>query len=242
MLRLAVVVVLVVLAVDVVAGDFGVRAASPLPEPDPHLQARRAMVESQIKARGINDERVLRAMLAVPRHRFVDDRYGRQAYADHPLPIGYGQTISQPYIVALMSAEAAVRPGHRVLEIGTGSGYQAAILAELAAEVFTVEIIEPLGRAAAARLRDLGYARVTTRIGDGYFGWPEIAPFDTILVTAAPDHVPPPLARQLKEGGRMVVPVGPPGLVQTLWRITKVQGQLRFTNLGQVMFVPLVRR
>jgi protein-L-isoaspartate(D-aspartate) O-methyltransferase len=242
MTRFAVVAALGVLAAGVAGGGSVARAAPPASGLDPYLQARRAMVEGQIKARGINDERVLRAMLAVPRHRFVDDRYRRQAYDDHPLPIGYGQTISQPYIVALMSAEAAVRPGHRVLEIGTGSGYQAAILAELMADVFTMEIIEPLGRAAARRLLDLGYGRVTTRIGDGYLGWPEIAPFDTILVTAAPDHVPPPLARQLKEGGRMVVPVGPPGLVQTLWKITKVQGQLRFTNLGQVMFVPLVRR
>ncbi|MDR7542873.1 MAG: protein-L-isoaspartate(D-aspartate) O-methyltransferase [Armatimonadota bacterium] len=200
------------------------------------------MVEQQIRARGIRDERVLRAMLTVPRHRFVPDRYLAQAYGDHPLPIGYGQTISQPYIVALMSAEAVVRPHHRVLEIGTGSGYQAAILAELADQVYTIEIVEPLAREAAQRLRDLGYARVQTRTGDGYLGWPEAAPFDAILVTAAPDHVPPPLTRQLREGGRMVVPVGPPGLVQTLWRITKVRGQLQFASLGEVMFVPLVRR
>lgn len=209
---------------------------------DPFVEARRAMVDGQIRARGIDDERVLRAMLAVPRHRFVSARHERQAYGDHPLPIGYGQTISQPYIVALMSAEAAVRPGARVLEIGTGSGYQAAVLAELTDQVYTIEIIEPLAREAAQRLRDLGYAGVRTRIGDGYLGWPEAAPFDAILVTAAPDHVPPPLARQLKEGGRIIVPVGPPGLVQTLWRITKVRGQLEFHNLGQVIFVPLVRR
>jgi protein-L-isoaspartate(D-aspartate) O-methyltransferase len=200
------------------------------------------MVEQQIRARGIRDERVLRAMLVVPRHRFVPDRYLAQAYGDHPLPIGYGQTISQPYIVALMSAEAAVRPGHRVLEIGTGSGYQAAILAELTDHVYTIEIIEPLALEAARRLRELGYARVQTRTGDGYLGWPEAAPFDAIVVTAAPDHVPPPLVGQLREGGRMVVPVGPPGLVQTLWRITKVRGHLQFANLGEVMFVPLVRR
>jgi protein-L-isoaspartate(D-aspartate) O-methyltransferase len=212
--------------------------------PDPYAAARRAMVETQIRARGVRDERVLRAMLAVPRHRFVPQRYLSQAYDDHPLPIGHGQTISQPYIVALMSAEAAVRPGERVLEIGTGSGYQAAILAELTGhdQVYTIEIIEPLAKEAAHRLADLGYGRIRTRTGDGYPGWPEAAPFDAILVTAAPDHVPPPLARQLKEGGRMVVPVGPPGLVQTLWRINKVEGQLRFTNLGAVMFVPLVRR
>jgi len=187
---------------------------------------------------------VLRAMLTVPRHQFVLQRYISQAYNDHPLPIGHGQTISQPYIVALMSQEAGVKPGHRVLEIGTGSGYQAAILAELTVQdrVYTIEIIEPLARSAGQRLRDLGYARVHTRLGDGYMGWPEAAPFDAILVTAAPDHVPPPLVAQLKEGGRMVVPVGPPGLVQTLWRITKERGQLKFHNLGSVAFVPLVRR
>lgn len=209
---------------------------------DPSAEARRTMVETQIRARGIRDERVLRAMLTVPRHRFVDVRYQSQAYDDHPLPIGYGQTISQPYIVALMSEEAAVLPGHQVLEVGTGSGYQAAILAELTDQVYTIEIIEPLAQSAARRLRELGYHRVRTRTGDGYVGWPEAAPFDAILVTAAPDHVPPPLIRQLKEGGRMVVPVGPPGLVQTLWRITKVREQLKFTNLGEVVFVPLVRR
>lgn len=218
--------------------------AAPTAAADRYVEARRAMVESQIKSRGVRDERVLRAMLTVPRHRFVPLRHLRQAYNDHPLPIGYGQTISQPYIVALMSEEAAVRPGQRVLEIGTGSGYQAAILAELTDHdrVYTVEIVEPLARSAARTLGELGYGKVRTRTGDGYLGWPEAAPFDAILVTAAPDHVPPPLAQQLKEGGRMVVPVGPPGLVQTLWRITKEGGQLKFHNLGAVMFVPLVRR
>ncbi len=225
-----------------VASPSAVSGPSSLATPDPYAEARRTMVETQIRARGIRDARVLRAMLTVPRHRFVEGRHLSRAYEDHPLPIGYGQTISQPYIVALMSAEAAVRPGHRVLEIGTGSGYQAAILAELTDQVYTIEIVEPLARSAAQRLQDLGYQRIQTRIGDGYLGWPEAAPFDAILVTAAPDHVPPPLARQLKEGGRMVVPVGPPGLVQTLWRVTKEQGQLKFFNLGEVLFVPLVRR
>lgn len=219
-----------------------VRALAAVPSGDPYAGLRRTMVEQQIRARGISDERVLRAMFVVPRHRFVDERYLGEAYEDHPLPIGHGQTISQPYIVALMTVEAAVRAGDRVLEVGTGSGYQAAILAELTDQVHTIEIIEPLAKSAAQRLQSLGYSKISARTGDGYLGWPDAAPFDAILVTAAPDHVPPPLARQLREGGRMIVPVGPPGLVQTLWRITKVKGQLSFANLGQVIFVPLVRR
>ncbi len=218
--------------------------SSPLAAADPYAAARRTMVEQQIKTRGIRDERVLKAMLTVPRHRFVSDRHLSSAYGDHPLPIGYGQTISQPYIVALMSLEAGVLPGHSVLEIGTGSGYQAAILGELTApnRVYTIEIVEPLARSAGIRLRELGYGGIHTRRADGYLGWPQAAPFDAILVTAAPDHVPPPLIRQLRDGGRMVVPVGPPGLVQTLWRITRQGDRLSFANLGDVMFVPLVRR
>ncbi|MDR7435741.1 MAG: protein-L-isoaspartate(D-aspartate) O-methyltransferase [Armatimonadota bacterium] len=210
--------------------------------PDPFLEARRRMVEEQIKARGITDPRVLQAMLKVPRHLFVDRKYWPEAYNDYPLPIGYGQTISQPYIVALMTENLALRPGDRVLEIGTGSGYQAAILAELTDKVYTIEIIPPLAQAAQKRLQQLGYTQVQVKIGDGYLGWPEHQPFDAIIVTAAPDHVPPPLIRQLKEKGRMVIPVGPPGLVQTLWKISKVRGELQFTNLGQVLFVPLVRQ
>ena len=228
-------------ATIVVVAAVVLAASAPSPTPDPYAAQRRRMVEEQIKARGVADPRVLAAMLTVPRHRFVPDQYLSQAYADRPLPIGHGQTISQPYIVALMSAEAGIEPGERVLEIGTGSGYQAAIAAELTDQVYTIEIIEALARAAARRLRDLGYGRIRTRTGDGYLGWPEAAPFDAILVTAAPDHVPPPLVGQLQEGGRMVVPVGPPGLVQTLWRITKKDGRLEFTNLGSVLFVPLVR-
>jgi protein-L-isoaspartate(D-aspartate) O-methyltransferase len=200
------------------------------------------MVREQIEARGIRDPLVLAAMRRVPRHLFVDRRLWDLAYADRPLPIGHGQTISQPYIVALMTERARVRRGDRVLEIGTGSGYQAAILAELTDQVYTIEIIEPLARQAHQRLRTLGYERVHTRVGDGYFGWPEAAPFDAILVTAAPDHVPPPLVQQLKDGGRLVVPVGPPGLVQTLWLITKQGDRLVQDNLGPVLFVPLVRR
>ena len=181
-------------------------------------------------------------MERVPRHEFIlpDDR--DKAYADHPLPIGLGQTISQPYIVALMTELLAVKPGDKVLEIGTGSGYQAAVLAELTDEVYTVEIIPALANAAAERLRRLGYTKVQTKNADGYFGWEEHAPFDAIIVTAAPDHVPPPLVQQLREGGRLVIPVGPTGGYQTLWRITKRNGQVESENITGVLFVPLTRK
>ncbi len=166
-------------------------------EPDPYLEVRYRMVEDQIEARGVSDPLVLEAMRAVPRHRFVPDDLIDHAYADHPLPIGYGQTISQPYIVALMSEALGVRPGDRVLEIGTGSGYQAAVLAEMGAEVYTVEIIPELAEQATVLLRDLGYGEVAILNADGYFGWEEHAPFDVIIVTAAPDHLPQPLVPQL---------------------------------------------
>jgi protein-L-isoaspartate(D-aspartate) O-methyltransferase len=217
-------------------------ARPPASAADPFAARRLHMVESQIVSRGVTDPRVLEAMRTVPRHRFVERRLWDSAYGDHPLPIGYGQTISQPYIVALMTERARLTPGARVLEIGTGSGYQAAVLAEITDEVYTIEIIEPLARQARQRLRELGYARVRVRQGDGYFGWREAAPFDAILVTAAPDHVPPPLLAQLKDGGRMVVPVGPPGLVQTLWLITRRGDRNVFESLGPVLFVPLTRR
>jgi protein-L-isoaspartate(D-aspartate) O-methyltransferase len=197
------------------------------------------MVVEQIQRRGITDSGVLEAMMKVPRHRFVPPEYSSQAYADHPLPIGYGQTISQPYIVALMTQFLQLQPGDRVLEVGTGSGYQAAVLAELTDEVYSVEIIEPLGQRAAATLQELGY-NVQLKIDDGYYGWPEYAPFDAIIVTSAPDHVPQPLIRQLKDGGRLVIPVGPPGSYQTLWLIEKENGQVKSTNLLGVRFVPML--
>ncbi|MFH1487218.1 MAG: protein-L-isoaspartate(D-aspartate) O-methyltransferase [Chloroflexota bacterium] len=187
------------------------------------------------------DKAVLEAMEKVPRHRFVPPQYIHEAYEDHPLPIGEGQTISAPHMVALMTHLARVKPGDRVLEIGTGSGYQAAILGELTNEVFTVEIIEVLGRRAAQRLKELGYHNIVSRIGDGYYGWDEHAPYDVILVTAAPDHIPRPLVEQLKEGGRMLIPVGPPGAYQTLWLIEKKEGKMVSTNKGGVAFVPLLR-
>ncbi|MCL4459608.1 MAG: protein-L-isoaspartate(D-aspartate) O-methyltransferase [Chloroflexi bacterium] len=202
---------------------------------------RRIMVETQIRARGVTDEAVLAVMAKVPRHRFISRELWGKAYGDHPLPIGEGQTISQPYIVALMTQHLRIRPGDRVLEIGTGSGYQAAVLAELTDQVYTIEIIDVLAKRAAERLTELGYRKVHTKIGDGYFGWEEYAPFDAIIVTAAPDHVPQPLVRQLKDGGRLVIPVGPLGSYQTLWLIEKKGDQLISTNLGDVIFVPLQR-
>jgi len=181
------------------------------------------------------------AMLAVPRHEFVPANLQRHAYENRPLPIGYGQTISQPYIVALMTELAQVSRGERVLEIGTGSGYQAAILAALGAKVHTIEIIPELGRIAGARLKRQG-RNVDARVGDGYFGWPEAAPFDAILVTAAAGHVPPPLVRQLAPSGRMVIPVGPPFVVQQLVLVSKDGAKVRTRQLLPVSFVPLTRR
>jgi len=201
--------------------------------------ARERMVEEQIKARGINNPRVLTAMSKVPRHYFVPEEYLSQAYDDHPLPIGHGQTISQPCIVALMTELLALEPGEKVLEIGTGSGYQAAVLAELTDQVYTVEIIEALGQEAATTLTELGYA-VHAKINDGYYGWPEHAPFDAIIVTCASDHVPQPLKEQLKDGGKMVIPVGPQGFYQTLWLIEKEGDQFVSTNMGSVIFVPML--
>ena len=213
--------------------------ATPTAAVDPYIGERAAMVHEQIAGRGVRDSAVLGALSKVERHRFVPERYAQSAYADHPLPIGYGQTISQPYIVALMSAALEVKPGDRVLEIGTGSGYQAAILAEMGVEVYTVEIIPELARQAAAVLDELGYINVHAQNADGYFGWEAHAPYDAIIVTAAPDHLPQALAQQLKEGGRLVIPIGPTGSVQTLWLFEKQSGELTATNLGAVSFVPL---
>lgn len=208
-------------------------------EPESFRIKREQMVEQQILARGISDEAVLEAMRVVPRHLFVPEDMIPFAYDDRPLPIGYGQTISQPYIVALMTESLQVKPGDKVLEIGTGSGYQAAILAELKANVYTIEIIPELATQAEERLTSLGYEEIHVRNADGYFGWAEEAPFDEIIVTAAPDHLPQPLAAQLKDGGRLIIPIGPVGFIQTLWLFEKIEDELQATNLGSVMFVPL---
>jgi len=204
-------------------------------------QARMQMVEYQIQRRGIKDKDILRVMGEVPRHKFVPKRYISKAYGDYPLPIGEGQTISQPYIVALMSELLELGPGDRVLEVGTGSGYQAAILAELVPEVYTIEIIGALAERASRILKEEGYQRIELKHADGYFGWEEFAPFDAIIVTCAPDHIPQPLIRQLKDDGRMVVPVGMPGAYQTLWQIRKSGQHLEMNNVCPVRFVPLIR-
>ncbi|MFB0507557.1 MAG: protein-L-isoaspartate(D-aspartate) O-methyltransferase [Thermodesulfobacteriota bacterium] len=195
------------------------------------------MVETQIRARGIKDDAVLRAMRNVDRHKFVPEEIRHQAYSDRPLPIGEGQTISQPYIVALMTELLELKKGDTVLEVGTGSGYQAAILAELADYVYTIEIIESLAVSAERLLRELGYGNIDVKTGDGYIGWKEFAPFDAIIVTAAPPHVPHPLLDQLKEGGRLVIPVG--DYYQELKKITKVKGQIKSQNVTPVVFVPM---
>lgn len=201
-------------------------------------EARERMVREQIAARGVRDPRVLEALRKVPRHLFVPAEMQPWAHSDGPLPIGRGQTISQPYIVAFMSEALELKPQDRVLEIGTGSGYQAAVLVHLAREVYSIEIVEPLAREAAERLRRLGYTSVKLRVGDGYRGWPEAAPFDAIIVTAAPDHVPPALIEQLREGGRLVLPLG--RYEQDLVRLRRTPQGLRKEILLPVRFVPMV--
>lgn len=211
------------------------------PKSDGFREAREAMVARQLLRRDITDPRVLNAMGRVPRHLFVAESMAPYAYGDHPLPIGEGQTISQPYIVALMTQWAQVAPGDKVLEVGTGSGYQAAVLAELTDRVYSIEVRPSLARQAAARLQKLGYGQVRVRAGDGFQGWPEEAPFDAILVTAAAPRVPPALEAQLQEGGRLVIPLGARAGAQTLVRWRKVNGRLVAEASLPVSFVPLVR-
>ena len=229
-----------------IALAWGQAPAAQEPQQD---RARRAMVREVAQmaeeaafetGRARLDPKVLAAMGKVPRHRFVAPGLAHAAYENRPLPIGHGQTISQPYIVALMTDLLHLRPGDRVLEIGTGSGYQAAILAELTPQVYSMEIIEPLGRQAEATLGREGYRQVQVRIGDGYYGWPEAAPFDAIIVTAAASHIPPPLVKQLKPGGRMVIPVGAQFLTQHLLLVEKrPDGKVSTRQILPVRFVPL---
>jgi len=200
-------------------------------------KARELMVQQQIAARGVGDQRVLEAMRKVPRHLFVPPGMQPYAYLDSPLPIGHEQTISQPYIVAFMTEALRLEPDDRVLEVGTGSGYQAAVLSMMVREVYSIEIVEPLATEAAERLRRLGYANVTVRAGDGYSGWPDRAPFDAIMVTAAPDHVPEPLLHQLAPGGRLILPVGQQ--FQTLMRIRRTAEGFKREKLLPVRFVPM---
>ena len=207
---------------------------------DPYVSARKRMVEKHLRGRDITDSRVLKVMGEIPRHLFVDDDLKKIAYSDRPLPIGEGQTISQPYIVALMTQILDVKPGQKVLEIGTGSGYQAAVLSQLADVVYSIEIRKELAERAEKRLVDLGYENVHVEFGDGYFGWEEHAPFDAIIITCAANHIPPPLIGQLKEGGKLLLPLGSTTYYQTLTLITKMKGELDVKHISGVVFVPMV--
>ena len=218
---------------------FALFSASYILASDPYLQKREWMVDHDIKGRGIKDKKVLEAMEKIPRHLFVDDYLKDRAYADHPLPIGEGQTISQPYVVALMTEALKLKPTDRVLEIGTGSGYQAAVLAEIVKEVHTIEIRKSLAEKADKRLKDLGYKNIKVKYADGYFGWEEFAPFDAIILTASANHIPPPLIMQLKEGGRLIIPLGSTVYYQTLTLATKKKNELYLEQMGSVAFVPM---
>lgn len=234
--------------VALVAGVTGGSDAQEVTEPDPAPETapvipasvtRERMVAEQIVRRGIGDPQVLTAMRKVPRDRFMPTDVKNLAYDDRAIPIGYGQTISQPYIVAFMTDALDLKPADKVLEVGTGSGYQAAILAELVKAVYTIEIVEPLGKSAAETLAALGYRNVNTRIGDGYRGWEEAAPFDAIIVTCSPDAIPKPLIDQLADGGRMIIPVGPQGEPQQLVLLRKAGDRIEQKKVLPVVFVPM---
>jgi len=209
-------------------------------EEDIYRLRREAMVAEQIEARGVKNEKVLEAMRSVPRHKFVPEDLIPHAYEDHALPIGLGQSISQPYIVALMTELLDPESSDVALEVGTGSAYQAAVLSEIVDQVYTIEIFEELGTSARERLKDLGYDNVEVKIADGYYGWPEHAPFDVIIVTCAAAHVPPPLIEQLKEGGKMCIPVGSAFWTQNLMLVEKKDGKIISKNILPVRFVPML--
>jgi len=210
-------------------------------EIDDYIEKRQSMVLNQLHSRDIIDSKVLQAMLTIPRHQFVDPRIRESAYNDYPLSIGEGQTISQPYIVALMTQLLELKGNEKVLEIGTGSGYQAAVLAEIVKEVYTIEIYESLSKKSEKLLNDLGYQNIKFKVGDGYHGWEEHAPYDAIIVTCAPDHVPPPLLQQIKDdGGKIVIPVGGIWMVQTLMKIEKTGGKIKSKGIIGVRFVPMI--
>lgn len=219
---------------------FGISVFQSGQEDDEFLRLRKRMVKQQLASRDISDPQVLEVMGIVPRHLFVSPRYQRQAYQDTPLPIDEGQTISQPYIVALMTQHLGVREGEKVLEIGTGSGYQAAVLSHLTNQVFSIEIREGLAQKVTQTLKDLEYNQIKVKNDDGYFGWKEEAPFDAIIVTCAANHIPPPLLEQLKEGGRLIIPLGSTLYYQTLTLITKKEGKPFVQHISSVRFVPMV--
>lgn len=206
---------------------------------DPFARERQRMVKEDLAGRDITDKKVLDAMGKVKRHLFVDKDLWDQAYKDHPLPLGEGQTISQPYVVALMTQALAIMPGEKVLEIGTGAGYQAAVLAEITDKVYTIEILPRLAQKAARRLQALGYASVKVKCGDGYAGWEEYAPFDAIIITCAATHIPPPLLKQLKMGGKLIMPLGGTFFTQDLTLVTKKESGNEVTSITGVAFVPM---
>jgi len=228
----SILIILVFLNVVALSPDLAISA-------DVFEKRRQEMVEKDIKARGIRDQRVLNAMLTVQRHLFVDENQQNKAYNDHPLPIGESQTISQPYVVALMTEAVGLKGNERVLEIGTGSGYQAAILSGIVKEVFTIEIKKGLYEIVKTRLQRLGYTNIQVKHGDGYYGWESHAPFDVIMVTASANHIPPPLLAQLKEGGRLIIPLGSTFFYQNLTLVTKEKGRHAIKELGGVTFVPM---
>jgi protein-L-isoaspartate(D-aspartate) O-methyltransferase len=223
----------------IVASLFFLTCSAQKGDKDFYQAARQQMVTEDIQKRGVDDPRVLQAMLKVERHLFVPENYRHMAYADRPVPIGEGQTISQPYIVALMTYHLHLKPEDKVLEIGTGSGYQAAVLAELAKEVYSIEIIDELARTAQERLRQLGYTNVWVKNGDGFYGWKEYAPYDAIIVTCAAPSIPEHLVEQLTEGGRMILPLGSEPFHQSLTVLTKQGGKIEKQLISDVVFVPM---